>query len=113
MNTIDIARAMIELIDADCPADEMMPELIRRFPSATVADFQRASEIGADQIAMYKERLPEDMAELWEMGAEAIQALVDGASPGEFARKRAEIAAAMARTECSAANIMPRRPTRA
>jgi predicted solute-binding protein len=85
-NPFDIAREMARLVDAGKGGDDVVTEMLRKFPGITAADLQRAKLIGMERLEMLEvEQMAacEDLADKWFNGASepvvdaAIQHLKD------------------------------------
>jgi uncharacterized protein (UPF0335 family) len=79
-NPFDMAREMARLVDAGKSIGEIAAEMLRKFPTATAADVQRALRIGLERIEMLEEEraaAAESFADQWFGGAEPDRQAID------------------------------------
>jgi hypothetical protein len=72
----DIVREMARLVDAGKEGDDLVAEMLRKFPTITAADLQRVKLIGMERIALLEEErmaAARALADKWFGGAEERQ----------------------------------------
>jgi hypothetical protein len=106
-STIEIARAICALCEADHPDDDIIPELRRRFPTASDEDLWRALQIFGDQVDLWFEGTQEDSLEL---ARDLHRFILDAMRGEDVAPRMAEMRAALVRAMQRAKNIFPAAP---
>jgi hypothetical protein len=80
MNHFDMARELAHLEGAGMPIEDCAAEMLRKFPTATVADVQRAILIGLERLEILEEEraaAAESLADQWFGGAEPDRQAID------------------------------------